>query len=217
MTATGFSRSQIRILWNNWARTIFGAPGTLLAQNTALSREQLATQAWRSHHGIPQPNCSKGWYSFAKILKSFKIGKNAFTKRFFSAILLKSPDLDEMAPMALFEVVDFASTVKIDLELFLDNQGIIFAQRLGLSWEWFAVQARWLYHHVSGQILLRDGAFLQKFFIRLKWAKLPLPLLGADLDEMMSRQVFKIALIKPVAVIELKPFLGALGPVLIKN
>ncbi len=32
-----------------------------------------------------------------------------------------------------------------------------------------------------------------------------------DLDERTSRQVFKIALIKPVAVIELGPFLGALG------
>ncbi len=33
---------------------------------------------------------------------------------FFSVILLKSPDLDEMASMAVFEVVKFASIVKID-------------------------------------------------------------------------------------------------------
>ncbi len=38
-----------------------------------------------------------------------------------------------------------------------------------------------------------------------------------DLDETMSRQVLKIALIKLVAVIELGPFLGALGPILTQN
>ncbi len=50
---------------------------------------------------------------------------------FFPA--MKFPDLDEMASMAVFEVVKFSSIVKIDLELFLDDQGIIFAQRLDLS------------------------------------------------------------------------------------
>ncbi len=34
-----------------------------------------------------------------------------------------------------------------------------------------------------------------------------------DLDETTSRQVYKIALIEPVAVIELGPLLGALGPI----
>ncbi len=80
--------------------------------------------------------------------------------------------------MAVFEVVKFPSIVKIDLGLFLGDQGIIFVQRLGLSWEWFAVRARWLHHHVSGQILSRDGALLQKFYIRLKRVKLSLLLLG---------------------------------------
>ncbi len=79
---------------------------------------------------------------------------------FFSAYLLKSPDLNEIVSMAVFEVVKFASVVKIDLGLFLCDQDIIFVQKLGLSWEWFAVQARWLHHHVSDQILLRDGALL---------------------------------------------------------
>ncbi len=51
---------------------------------------------------------------------------------FSSTILLKSPDLDEMASMAVFEVVKFASIVKIDLGLFLGDQGINFAQRLSL-------------------------------------------------------------------------------------
>ncbi len=58
---------------------------------------------------------------------------------FFSAILLKSPDLDEMASMIVLEVVKFSSIVKIDLGLFLGDQGIIFAQRLSLSWEWLDV------------------------------------------------------------------------------
>ncbi len=107
----------------------------------ALYREQLAIQARRSHHGVSHLNCSKGWCSFAKILKSSKIGENAFTKGFFPAILLKSPYLDEMASMALFEAVKFTSVVKIDLGLFLGDQGIIFAQRLGVSCEWFAVLA----------------------------------------------------------------------------
>ncbi len=48
---------------------------------------------------------------------------------FFPAILLKSPDFDEMASMTVFEVVKFASVVKIDLGLFLGDQGIILAQR----------------------------------------------------------------------------------------
>ncbi len=52
---------------------------------------------------------------------------------FFSVILLKSSDLDEMTSMAVFEVVEFASVMKIDLGLFLGDQGNIFAQRLGLS------------------------------------------------------------------------------------
>ncbi len=46
------------------------APGPLLARNTALSREQLAIQARQSHHDVAHLNCSKGWCSFAKILKS---------------------------------------------------------------------------------------------------------------------------------------------------
>ncbi len=52
---------------------------------------------------------------------------------FFPAILLKSSDFDEMVSMAVFEVVKFASVVKIDLGLFLGDQGIIFAQRSVLS------------------------------------------------------------------------------------
>ncbi len=46
------------------------APGPLIAQNMALSREQLALQARRTHHCISHLNCSKGWCSSAKILKS---------------------------------------------------------------------------------------------------------------------------------------------------
>ncbi len=44
---------------------------------------------------------------------------------FFLPFYLKSLDLDEMASMAVFEVVKFASIVKIILGLFLGNQGII--------------------------------------------------------------------------------------------
>ncbi len=47
--------------------------------------------------------------------------------RDFSAILLKSSDLDEIAFVAVFEVVEFASFVKIDLGSFLGDLGIIFA------------------------------------------------------------------------------------------
>ncbi len=68
-----------------------------------------------------------------KILKLFKVGENAFAKGFFSVILLKFHDLDEMASTDVFKVVKFASIVKINLGLFLGDQGIIFAQRLGLS------------------------------------------------------------------------------------
>ncbi len=48
-----------------------------------ITREQLAIQARRSHHRVSHLNCSKGWRSFAKILKSSKIGETAFTKGFF--------------------------------------------------------------------------------------------------------------------------------------
>ncbi len=48
---------------------------------------------------------------------------------FFSAILIKYPNLDEMASMAVFEVVKFASIVKIDLALFLADHGIVFSFR----------------------------------------------------------------------------------------
>ncbi len=67
------------------------------------------------------------------ILKSSKIGENAFTKGFFSAILLKYPDLDKTASVGVFEIVEFASIVKIDLGSFLGDLDIIFTQRLGLS------------------------------------------------------------------------------------
>ncbi len=61
------------------------------------------------------------------------MGENAFTKRLFPVILLKSLDLDEIVSMAVFEVVKFISIVNIDAGLFLGDQGNIFAQRLGLS------------------------------------------------------------------------------------
>ncbi len=51
---------------------------------------------------------------------------------FSLSFYLKSPDLDEMAPMAVFEVVKFASIVKIDFGLFLGDRSIIFA-KIGLS------------------------------------------------------------------------------------
>ncbi len=44
----------------------------------------------------------------------------------FSAILLESPDLDKMASMAVFMVIEFASIVKIDLGSFLGDLDIIF-------------------------------------------------------------------------------------------
>ncbi len=72
-----------------------------------------------------------------------------------------------------------------------------------------------------------DGALLQKFYIRLKWVKLPLLLVRLvfppnlskllDLDETTTGQVFKITVIKPIAVIELGPFLSVLGPILTQN
>ncbi len=43
------------------------------------------------------------------------------------------------------------------------------------------------------------------------------PIKVPNLDETMSRQVFKIALIETTTVIELRPFLGALGPILAQN
>ncbi len=109
------------------------APGPFLAHNVALSREQLAIQAWRSRRRVSHLNCSKRWCPFAKILKSSKLGENAFTKGFFPVILLKSPDSAETVSTAVFEVVEFTSVVKIDLGTFLGDVGIIFAQRLGLS------------------------------------------------------------------------------------
>ncbi len=38
-----------------------------------------------------------------------------------------------------------------------------------------------------------------------------------DLDETTARQVFKIAVIEPITLIKLKPFLGALGPICTQN
>ncbi len=72
-----------------------------------------------------------------------------------------------------------------------------------------------------------DAGILQKFCIRLKWVKFTLLLVKVvfscnlsklpDLDKMTARQVFKIAVIETVAVIELGPFLGALGPIFTQN
>ncbi len=42
---------------------------------------------------------------------------------FFSAFLLKFPDLDETASIAVFEVVELALVVKIDLGSFLGDLG----------------------------------------------------------------------------------------------
>ncbi len=68
---------------------------------------------------------------------------------------------------------------------------------------------------------------LQKFYIHLKWVKLSLLLVRvvftsnssklSNLDKTTARQVSKIAVIEPVAVIELGPFLGVLGPILTQN
>ncbi len=67
---------------------------------------------------------------------------------------------------------------------------------------------------------------MQKFYIHLKWVKLPLLLVRfvflpnlsklPDLDETTARQVFMIAVIKPVAVM-LGPFMSALGPIFMQN
>ncbi len=103
-----------------------GASGPLLAQNMALSREQLAIQALQSHHRVFHLNCKKGWCPFVKILKSSKMDKNALTKGHFSAILLKSSDLDETKSMGIFEGVEFVSVVKIDVGSFLGDLDIIF-------------------------------------------------------------------------------------------
>ncbi len=51
-----------------------------------------------------------------------------YYKEFFSAILSKSPDLDETASMDVFEVAKFESIMKIDLGPLLGSLGIIFAQ-----------------------------------------------------------------------------------------
>ncbi len=58
---------------------------------------------------------------------------------------------------------------------------------------------------------------MQKFYIRLKWVKLILRLVKVvishnlsklpDLDETVARQVFKVAVSEPIAVIELVLFL----------
>ncbi len=63
--------------------------------------------------------------------------------------------------------------------------------------------------------------------IRLKWVNLRLLLVSAgfspnssklpDLDETIAGQVFKVAINKPAAVIELRPFLGTLDPILTQN
>ncbi len=47
--------------------------------------------------------------------------------RDFSTISLKSPDLDKMTSVAVFEVVEFTSVMKIDVGSFLCDLGIIFA------------------------------------------------------------------------------------------
>ncbi len=131
-----------------------------------------------------------------------------------------------MASMTVFEVIKFASVVEIDLGLFFGDRGIIFAQRLGLKWELFAVRAGWLHYHVSGQILLRNKGNFAKILYLSKIGETAFTISGRfshnlsklpDLDETMFRHVFKIALIEPIAVIELGPFLGTLGPILTQN
>ncbi len=66
--------------------------------------------------------------------------------------------------------------------------------------------AKILYSSKMGEI-----AFTISGWFSPNLSKLP------NLDETTSRQVFKIALIEPVAVIELGPFLGALSPILTQN
>ncbi len=56
----GFRGRQIRIIWDDWGRTILGALGLLLAQNIALFREQLAIQARWSHHRVSHPKVKDG-------------------------------------------------------------------------------------------------------------------------------------------------------------
>ncbi len=113
-----FRSRQIRILWDNWATFIFGGSGS----PSCTERGPISRTVGHTGSAISpwcfSLNSSKGWCSFVRILKSSNIGENAFTKGFFSVILLKSPDLDEMASTTVFEVVKFASVVKIDLDYF---------------------------------------------------------------------------------------------------
>ncbi len=91
-------------------RPFLGAPGPLFApERGPILRIIGNTGSAQFNHSVSHSNYSKGWCPFAKILKSSKMGEIAPTKRFFSATLSKSSNLDET------EVVKFASVVKIDL------------------------------------------------------------------------------------------------------
>ncbi len=54
----------------------------------------------------------------------------------------------------------------------------IFGQNLGLTRAWFAIQDRQLHHRVTYQIFLKDEALLQKIYIRGKWEKSYLSIVG---------------------------------------
>ncbi len=67
-------------------------------------------------------------------------------------------DLVETAVMAVFEVAEFETVIKIEAAPFLVTLGPIFAQNLGITREWWVIQARRRLHRVSRRILLKGSA-----------------------------------------------------------
>ncbi len=131
--------------------------------------------------------------------------ENALAKRIFSTILSKSPNLDKTASMGVFEILIQGH--------FWVNQASFFCTRIECISRMVRSMgpapppscfSRRPHHCVSRRILLRDRALTKKFYIRLKWAKLPLQSQGSflpNLDETMARRVFKVIKIEYFKII----------------
>ncbi len=221
-----FQSRQIRILWDNWAGTILKGSGPLLAQNVTPSWEHLTIQARWSHHGVSHLNCSKGWWSLAKILKSSKVSENAFTKEFFFCHFMEVPWFGWNSVYGCFRGCQIRVHCENWSRITFGWLRYHFCTKIGpilrmiccmgsvtsLSRFWSNYVKGWvtfakiLYSSKMGEI-----AFTISGWFSPNLSKLP------DLDKTTFRQVFKIALIEPVAVIESGPVLGAPGPILTQN
>ncbi len=100
--------------------------------------------------------------------------------------------------MEVFEVAEFEFVVEIEVALFWESLGLIFAQELTITGEWLVVRARWCKNCVSRKIIKKGCSSFAKMLEASKIAKNALPLKGVflailsnsfDLDETTFRGI----------------------------